>query len=566
MAINIPIITEFSDAGLKSARGAFDQFKTKVGEAEGGLGKLKAGANVAFDSIKANAGKLALVGGAAFAALGAKAISAASDFEESSAKIGEVFGEASGSVFNFAENAAQALGQSKQDVLTAAGTFGTFGKSAGLAGQDLATFSNDFTTLASDLASFNNTSPEEAIMALGAGLRGEAEPLRRYGILLDDATLRQEALRLGLIETTRQALTPQQKVLAAQSAIYKQSSDAQGDFARTSDGLANQQRILKAELENVSIEIGEKLLPIAVDFAHFANDTLVPALKGVLDILIPVLEVLGKFSGTLDQGLAEAIDKAQEAGHSLSDIARELGAKDERSLNYMAEVLGMTLDELYEQLDRDLIPETYLMERAWKEGSQAMIDAQRAADDLGDSLVTVDDALAELKGNVDERREWDNLITAIEDAKEAAVEAFFEATPESLRESQRETDEARVKVAEYIAQMDGIPDEKKTEMIANLDRANLAEIEETLNKLARRRVVEILPKVRPGAGGINEVGSGGRPIGEAPIGFSLRSASTGGVTVNVAGSVVAEKDLVESVRKGLANAQRNGAQLIYQNS
>jgi hypothetical protein len=564
MAINIPIITEFVDSGLKSAQGAFDNFKSKVGEADGAIGKLKAGSGVAFDAIKANAGKLALAGGAAFAALGAKAISAASDFEESSAKIGEVFGGASDSVFKFAENAAQALGQSKQDVLTAAGTFGTFGKSAGLAGQDLATFSNDFTTLASDLASFNNTSPEEAIMALGAGLRGEAEPLRRYGILLDDATLRQEALRLGLIATTRQALTPQQKVLAAQAAIYKQSSDAQGDFARTSDGLANQQRILQAELENVAIEIGEKLLPIAVKFAHFANDTLVPALKGVLDILIPVLEVLAKFSGTLDAGLAEAIEKAQEMGHSLSDIARELGADDEQSLNYMAEVLGMTLDDLYKQLDRDLIPETYLLEQAWKDGSQAMIDAQGAAEDLGDELMTVDEALGILKGNVDERREWDNLITAIDDAKEAALDAFFEATPEALRESQRETDEARLKVAEYILEMDGIPDEKKTEMIAELDRANLDEIEKTLNKLARRRVVEILPKVRPGAGGINEIGSGGFPIGEAPIGFSLRSASSG-VTVNVAGSVISEGDLVEKVRVGLVKSQRNGSPLVYSN-
>jgi hypothetical protein len=170
----------------------------------------------------------------------------------------------------------------------------------------------------------------------------------------------------------------------------------------------------------------------------------------------------------------------------------------------------------------------------------------------------------ELKGNVDERREWDNLITAIDDAKEAAIEAFFEATPEALRESQRETDEARVKVAEYIAQMDGIPDEKKTEMIASLDKANLDEIEKTLNKLARRRVVEILPKVRPGAGGISEVGSGGRPIGEAPIGFSLRSASSG-VTVNVAGSVISEGDLVEKVRVGLVKSQRNGSPLVYSN-
>jgi hypothetical protein len=165
---------------------------------------------------------------------------------------------------------------------------------------------------------------------------------------------------------------------------------------------------------------------------------------------------------------------------------------------------------------------------------------------------------------VDERREWDNLIGAIDDAKEAAIEAFQNKTPEALRESQRETDEARLKVAEYIREMDGIPDEKKTEMIADLDRANLAEIEATFNYLARAREVPFMPVLRPGAGGISEIGSGGRPIGEAPIGFSLRSASSG-VTVNVAGSVISEGDLVEKVRVGLVKAQRNGSPLVYSN-
>jgi hypothetical protein len=72
-----------------------------------------------------------------------------------------------------------------------------------------------------------------------------------------------------------------------------------------------------------------------------------------------------------------------------------------------------------------------------------------------------------------------------------------------------------------------------------------------------------MPVVRPGVGGIGEIGPGGRPIGEAPIGFSPRSASS--VTVNVAGSVISQNDLVESVRKGLVNSQRNGAGLVYQN-
>jgi hypothetical protein len=117
----------------------------------------------------------------------------------------------------FAEGAASSLGQTKQQALDAAATFATFGKAAGLSGQDLSKFSTDFVSLASDLASFNNTSPEQAINAIGSALRGEAEPLRQYGVLLDDASLRQAALELGIISTTKNALTPQQKVLAASS-------------------------------------------------------------------------------------------------------------------------------------------------------------------------------------------------------------------------------------------------------------------------------------------------------------------------------------------------------------
>ena len=86
----------------------------------------------------------------------------------------------------------------QQQALDAAATFATFGGAAGLAGDDLVNFSTGFVGLASDMASFNNTTPEQAIQAIGAALRGEAEPMRQYGVLLDDATLRQKALELGL--------------------------------------------------------------------------------------------------------------------------------------------------------------------------------------------------------------------------------------------------------------------------------------------------------------------------------------------------------------------------------
>lgn len=200
---------------------------------------------------------LAAIGTAAF-----KSVQDAADLEESINRISVVMGDASGEVLKFAGTAAETFGLSQKSAIDAAATFAVFGKSAGLAGSDLTDFSLDFTKLAVDLASFNNTTPEEAIQAIGAALRGEAEPLRRYGVLLDDATLRQEALALGIISSTKQALTPQQKVLAAQAAIFKQTGDAQGDFGRTSDSLVNRQKVLTARFANLRAEVGGKLIPI----------------------------------------------------------------------------------------------------------------------------------------------------------------------------------------------------------------------------------------------------------------------------------------------------------------
>lgn len=250
MAINIPIISEFNPAGINAAKKSFNELEGNGSKAMFLLQRAVIPAAAAIGSI---------------AAVIKPAIDAASNMQESMSKVNVIFGKGAKSVNDFAATAARQLGQSKQSVLDAAGAFGTFGKAAGLSGEDLAVFSNDFTTLATDLASFNNTTPEEAVLAIGAALRGEAEPLRRFGVLLDDATLRQEALNLG-ISDGKKALTSSQKILAAQSAIYKQTGDAQGDFLRTSDGLANSQRSLKAEFANLQAELGMKLLPKMQEF------------------------------------------------------------------------------------------------------------------------------------------------------------------------------------------------------------------------------------------------------------------------------------------------------------
>ena len=201
----------------------------------------------------------------------------------------------------FASTAATSLGQSKQAALDAAATFGVFGKAAGKTGEDLAGFSTQMVQLTSDLASFHNANPADVALALGAALRGESEPIRKYGVLLNDAALKAEAMAMG-IYNGKGALEQSAKVLAAQSLILKQTGDAQGDFTRTSGGLANQQRILKAKIDDAVVAIGnafipviEAVLPLLTNFATFVGDNagLVSALAIGIGTLAGVIGALG---------------------------------------------------------------------------------------------------------------------------------------------------------------------------------------------------------------------------------------------------------------------------------
>jgi len=236
------------------------------------------------------------------------AVDAASDLSEAASKSEVIFGSAAKAIDAFSTTAAEKLGLSKRQALDATSTFATFGKSAGLTGDELAKFATKLTSLSSDLASFYNTDSSDAILAIGAGLRGETEPLRRYGVLLDDASLRQEALRQGIVATTKAALTPQQRVLAAQALILKQTSDAQGDFTRTSDGLANSQRTAAAEAENAKAALGEGLQGAFTSAAKAAT-----GLLNVVSKIPGATSALGV--GALGVGLAAMV------GGAISSIA-----------------------------------------------------------------------------------------------------------------------------------------------------------------------------------------------------------------------------------------------------
>ncbi len=218
----------------------------------------------------------AAVAGAAIAGVGVvvgKAISAASNLAESQSKVSVVFGDQADSILEWSRTSATAFGQTQQQALEAAGTYGNLFQAFGLTRDAAQEMSTTMVELAADLASFNNTSIDDAIEALRSGLSGETEPLKRFGIALNDARMKQEALALGIYDGVG-ALDAAQKAQAAYAVILNDTTLAQGDFERTSDGLANQQRILQAQFGDLTAQLGQMLLPAALKVTSALNDML----------------------------------------------------------------------------------------------------------------------------------------------------------------------------------------------------------------------------------------------------------------------------------------------------
>ncbi|MCB0137282.1 MAG: hypothetical protein KDD75_19425, partial [Caldilineaceae bacterium] len=194
-------------------------------------------------------------------ALGAKAVGAASDLSESMSKVGVVFGENATQIEDWSMTAAQALGITRQQALESAGTFGNLFSAMGIGQAATADMSTGLVQLASDLASFNNLDPTEVLDKLRAGIVGEAEPLRTLGVNLSAAATEAYALTHGLA-ATKEEITPAIKAQANYALILEQTTLAQGDYARTADGLANSQRSLSAQVSDLTANLGTVLLPI----------------------------------------------------------------------------------------------------------------------------------------------------------------------------------------------------------------------------------------------------------------------------------------------------------------
>lgn len=284
-------------------RGLDKSFANTKQKAEGFTGSLKRMAETAGGFLL---GGVVVKGVDALKSSFTSSIGLASSLAESQSKVNIVFKDSAGAIGEFAKQGPKALGMSNAAALEALGTFGNFLTAMEQTPESAASMSKSMVQLATDMGSFNNANPADVLLALRAGLSGEAEPLKRFGVALSENAIKLEANKLGL-KGVNGALTESEKIQARYSIIMRQTASAQGDFERTSNGLANRQKILGAQIEDLKTKFGAVLLPAMTAVFGFLIDVGIPALERfggfVGDVAGKISSVFGELRHLFSLGL-----------------------------------------------------------------------------------------------------------------------------------------------------------------------------------------------------------------------------------------------------------------------
>ena len=299
--------------------------------------------------------------------LASTSLEAASALEEVQNVVDVTFGSGAGKIDSWAKNAGDQFGLTETQAKKFASTLGAMMKSSGMAGDEIVDMSTDLAGLAADMASFYNLDFDTAFQKIRSGISGETEPLKQLGINMSVANLNAYALQQGLEKTFDQMTQGEQTMLRYQY-LMSATADAQGDFARTSDGYANSVRRVETAIESINTMIGSFLIGPAADALTWVADFLtaitakpkttivddfnsigietekkladIQKIKDEADALAGVLETI---FGTKNEDTGEF-----EGGKESAEILAKLGVKSDEAKKYL-EGLGFSTEEITEK-------------------------------------------------------------------------------------------------------------------------------------------------------------------------------------------------------------------------
>lgn len=354
----MPTLDVIVDADTRGVARGLDDAERRFG----GLGSIASRGGLAVAAGLATAGAAAIK-------FGVDSIGAASDLNETLNRSKIIFGNFSDEIEAFGDTAATNLGLSKAAAIDAATGFGNMFTQLGQNKAEAAATSTQVVQLAADLGSFNNLDTADVNDRIAAAFRGEYDSLQTLIPNINAARVEKEALA-ATGKTVASELTAEEKAMAALSIITKDGSKAQGDFERTSGGLANQQKILHARFEDVQATLGQKVLPYATSAVSTLNDMLDgsdglgrslrtrfgPALEIAGDVLGDLIEVGKEFFHWFIEEIAPSLDddlfpvlKALAAGF---ETIRQKVKENEPELRDLLGALG----DITEFIVQDVLP------------------------------------------------------------------------------------------------------------------------------------------------------------------------------------------------------------------
>lgn len=267
-------------------------------------------------------GKLGAAIGAAFAVKKvvdfAKAcIDLGSDLAEVQNVVDVTFGSMSNQVNDFAKNAMESFGLSEKVAKQYMGTFGAMSKAFGYTTEEAYAQAAALTGLAGDVASFYNLTTDEAYTKLKSVFTGETESLKDLGVVMTQTALDEYALQQGMGKTTAQ-MSEQEKVALRLAFVQDRLATASGDFARTSDGWANQTRVLALRFDALKASIGQGLIAALTPVIKMLNKLMV-YLQAAADAFSNFMQAVFGKQETAAAGAGAALTEGMGVASSASD-------------------------------------------------------------------------------------------------------------------------------------------------------------------------------------------------------------------------------------------------------
>lgn len=285
----------------------------------------------------------------------------ASDLGESMNAVNVVFGNSAGKILDWGKTASTQAGLSQRAFNQMATPLGAMLKNAGFNMDQVADKTIDLTKRAADMASVFNTDVEDALVAIQAALRGETDPIEKYGVSMNAAKIEAEAMAMSGKKVAAD-LTDQEKAAARLSLIMKQTAAVQNDFTNTSDQLANKTRIQKARMEELQATIGQKLIPVSLKIteiklklAEAIGGKLLPTIFNLIDrigFLVGVFRAAFNDPDITSDGIVGVVEGIAVAIRELYDKGKELLDKLAEAFGQLKEKLQPVLEPLAKFLEK----------------------------------------------------------------------------------------------------------------------------------------------------------------------------------------------------------------------